>query len=139
MNNLMARRRADEQREEEYLSEMQGLYGLRPSRAAVCLRPVAGKRCLLGYSHQVVCICQAPWMWRVLDHPRIWLNRDREYVLTGEPYQGAFSDEELAGFERAVKELGLVYIRGGGPSPYSPGHTELIRVVRARPVAVHLT
>lgn len=83
--------------------------GYRPSSAAICPRVVAGKRCSIGYdlrrlsigSH--ICVC-----WRfahVLDHGRMWIDRDSTHVLTSEPYD--FCDDEITSYLSELRVLGL--------------------------------
>lgn len=99
-------------------------FGLRPSTARECPRVVARKRCL---DHRAPdgdpCICQRHR--RILDHARIWIDRDGHHVLTGEPYEADARD--LAALLTDVSALGLA-VHLFGRSPWNPGFTFLIRI-----------
>lgn len=105
-------------------------YGYRPSRAIPCPRIVAGKRCQIAtqHIHGEECLCRAFGGTRLFDHPRIWLTATGDHVYTAEPYGP--KPEDLAALREAVAPLGLTVIVGGY-SPWNPGATTLIRVVRA--------
>ncbi|MBN6051311.1 hypothetical protein JYK22_05145, partial [Nonomuraea sp. RK-328] len=107
---------AQEQRAAEY-------FGLRPSKASVCPRVVAGKRCLIDSRGK--CVCQDHY--RVLDHGRMWLDENGHHVLTGEPYNTW--GEEMTAFVAAMDELGL-HVHLSGRSLWYPGYTLLVRVTR---------
>jgi hypothetical protein len=95
-------------------------WGLRPSNARVCLRVVAGKRCV---QPQRSCVCDKHQ--RLLDHGRIWLDEDGKHVLTGEPYNA--SPRELSALFADADEHGLK-VRISGRSPWFPGATVLIHI-----------
>lgn len=78
------------------------LFGLRPSKASICPRVVAGKRCV-RYYRDSGCICERHY--KLFDHGRIWLDKNGRHVLTGAPY-GA-TDKELAELDADMRELGL--------------------------------
>lgn len=103
-------------------------HGLRPTGARTCPRVVAGKRCLIA--SRGTCVCHTHY--HVLDHRRIWLDRDGRYVLTGEPYDA--SREELAAFTEAMGDLGLqVTVKSAAESFWNPGSTLLILVTNEQP------
>lgn len=100
-------------------------YGLRPSRAHVCPRVVAGKRCL-SY-HEEPCLCQKHHS--LLDHGRVWLDRQGRRVVTGEPYHVAKAD--LVDLAADMATLGLrVTVKPQSESFWYPGHTHLIFITR---------
>jgi hypothetical protein len=105
-------------------------FGWRPSTAARCPRTVAGKRC---YAHQRYekCICQRLY-YPLLDHPRMWLTREGERVFTAEPYH--FEGADFADLAAECQQLGLrIYVNG--LSPYFPGRSLLIVILRERSTA----
>jgi hypothetical protein len=104
-------------------------YGWRPSQGTRCPRSLAGKKCS-AYDHRGgTCICDR-FRSRVLDHPRRWITRDGEHILTAEPYQ--FDGEDFAELVTECAQIGLeVSVRG--LSPYFPGRTVLLTVRKATP------
>lgn len=100
-------------------------YGLRPSNARVCPRVVAGKRCLANCGE---CVCSHHH--RVLDHGRVWLDKDGKHVLTGEPYDA--SGNQIAALVTDMAALGLE-VSLSGRSMWNPRSTLLIRVTAERP------
>lgn len=109
--------------------------GLRPSRARVCMRVVAGRRCLWASDHPRGCQgCRNGLdVGLVWDHPRIWLDATGRHVLTLEPYDyGLRGEEEFDVVRAAAAELGLtVTVEPPESSLYYPGHTHLITITRA--------
>lgn len=103
-------------------------WGWRPSKARCCPMVAAGKRCLRDTSAywRKDCICQR-YHYPVLDHPRIWLDKDRRHVFTAEPYH--FDGQEFAALVAECAELGLD-VHVSGTSPYYPGGTCLIYIRR---------
>ena len=64
-------------------------FGWKPSGAHPCPLALAGHRCRLHTAP--TCLCNTR---RLLDHPRRWIDRDGNPVLTAEPYDA--HGEELA-------------------------------------------
>jgi len=95
-------------------------FGLRPSRAAICPRTVAGGRCRAWHSGEP-CICMRHR--HLLDHGRIWLDEAGRYVLTGEPYDA--HGEDVADLLADLAALGL-RATFTGRSLWYPGYTLLI-------------
>ena len=98
--------------------------GWRPSRAKLCPRVVAGKRCTRGYPRRS-CICQEIPGHPLMDHKRMWITPDGWFVLTSEPYDVA--PNELATLRARVAELGLT-VDVEDDSPYRPGGTKLLLI-----------
>lgn len=98
-----------------------GERGYRRSTARACPRVVAGKRCRADGN----CLCDT--YHRVLDHARIWLAGDRDYVLTAEPYHA--DGHDLVAFLLDLQYLGLDACISG-TSPWNPGATFLITIRR---------
>lgn len=100
-------------------------YGLRPAKAQVCPRIVAGKRCLAYNGHSEMCVCQVHY--RLLDHGRIWLDATGQHVLTGEPYDA--HGDDLAALLVDLAALGL-RATITAHSMWNPGSTVLILIRR---------
>lgn len=105
------------------------LFGLRPSKAPVCPRAVAGLRCVAWHSSARQCVC-VPYCHSVLDHGRMWINKAGQHVLTGEPYH--LHSGTLLSFGQAIEALGLEFTIQA-ESPYFPGHTVLLMVEKRPP------
>jgi hypothetical protein len=101
-------------------------HGFRPARAKACPLVVAARRCRL-YAGEVVCVCIRHH--RALDHGRVWLDRDGQLVMTGEPYDVA--GDELVDLCADLGRIGLS-VTVSGRSFWNPGQTSLI-VIRRRP------
>lgn len=101
-------------------------FGYRVSRARLCPRVVAGKQCVRLNGPNRDCPCQK-WWGSILDHGRIWLDRDGRHVLTGEPYH--IATDELADFRREMAELGLE-VTTEDWSAWNPGSCTLVTVTR---------
>lgn len=101
-------------------------FGLRPSRARICPRVVAGKRCIDGNLGKA-CVCHKHH--DVFDHARIWLDETGRHVFTAEPYSYSASGEEIAAMIADMAALGLE-VRFSGRSPYNPGYTLLIKITK---------
>lgn len=65
----------------KYTEEMYRRFGLRESRAPICPRVVAGKRCLRW---RRPCVCYPDG--NLLDHGRMWVTSRGTHLLTAEPY-----------------------------------------------------
>ncbi|WP_433541156.1 hypothetical protein ACQP10_08505 [Streptosporangium sandarakinum] len=101
------------------------LFGLRPSRARICPRVVAGKHCQADHD---TCVCQRHH--RLLDHGRLWLDPEGHHVLTGEPYSA--DGDALTALLTDTASLGLT-VSITGRSLWNPGQTVLIRITADRP------
>lgn len=101
------------------------IYGLRPSRAQICPRAVAGLRCTAYNDDRRPCVCLA--YRHLLDHGRIWLDAAGRHVLTGEPYD--VDTDELLAFIADMTRLGLS-VHLSVRSLWNPGHCLLVRVDR---------
>jgi hypothetical protein len=99
-------------------------WDLRPSGAAICPRVVAGKRCL-AFNGGGRCICQWSHLSGLIDHARIWLDRDGRHVYTVEPY--GVDPGALTLLCHELEFLGLT-ARVSDRSPWFPGSTTLILV-----------
>lgn len=85
-----------------YETRMMARFGYkRESSAPPCPLVVAGKRCA---SYTGSCICQR-YYWTLLDHHRLWLTHEGDYVLTAEPYD--IEDETLEAFRREIEPFGI--------------------------------
>lgn len=103
-------------------------FGWRPSTAVRCPRALAGKRCRQYGRGDNACICVRLYH-PLLDHPRRWINKQGESILTAEPYE--FEGEQFAELVAECTALGLdVSVRG--VSPYFPGRTTLIIIRKGR-------
>lgn len=102
---------------------------LRPSEAIMCLRTVAGKRCLnRGWGSD--CVCQKyRGAGGLADHARVWLTPGGQHWLTWEPYGATGS--ELASLLADCDELGL-RVHVSASSPHNPGSTLFITITPAR-------
>lgn len=94
---------------ESYAARMHAARGYRDSRAAVCPRVVAGKRCLAytrswtrGFSEECPCREHS----HLFDHAAIWLDGEGRHVFTAEPYH--INPEDLARAQVDLTSLGLV-------------------------------
>jgi hypothetical protein len=96
--------------------------GYRPSNARICPLVTAGKRCRSGLGGEK-CICQRHS--EVLDHARVWLDKDGKHVYTAEPYEA--DGDELATLLADLHREGL-RARFSGRSPWNLGSTFLIEI-----------
>jgi hypothetical protein len=103
--------------------------GYRSSTATPCPRVVAGKRCL--YPDRECGACGSG-QWgigqQMFDHVRMWLDQGGREVLTTEPY--CPGEHDVARFRADMKDLGLIVVVDGWPSPHNPGQTTLIEISR---------
>src|SRR5262245_32042256 len=98
-------------------------HGLRPSKAARCLRVVLGKRCVLGNRYDDHCLCRTVQRgWR-FDHVKIWLDSSGRHVLTSEPYN--LTPERLRLLRQDLAAFGI-RITASDRSPWCPGSTTLL-------------
>lgn len=112
-----------------YEAEMLELHGLKPCKATVCPRVVAGRRCVAwgrSYDHPRGCLCQQHQ--HLLDHGRMWRNKVGQYVLTGEPYRHV-TEAQINSLRCDLISLGAKVTRHEH-SPYNPGGTILLMVHR---------
>ena len=96
---------------------------------SACPRKVAGKRCQRDGPKRE-CICRDFGVglgWGVCVHPRMWIAKDGERIMTAEPYE--INGALLARFIAACEELGL-QVGISGASPYYADHGELIIIRR---------
>ena len=103
---------------------MYRIFGYRESKARVCPRVTAGKRC----SSRPDCVCRR--YRRPLDHGRIWLDHEGKSVFTSEPY--SLNGEDIAALVSEMEELGLT-VTLEGRSQWNPGSTLLLRITRGSP------
>lgn len=104
-------------------------FGLRPTNGPACPRILAGKSCLSysgRYSNDSDCPCQR--YRKLLDHGRIWFDKNGRNILTGEPYYA--HGREIAEFVAEMTELGLS-VSFPGQSMWN-AHTLTIMVIEAR-------
>ena len=90
---------------DDYTAKMIARFGFRVSRAQVCPRVVAGKRCRVGWPGGRDCLCMRYNGSVLLDHARIWRTPRGEAVLTAEPY--GLKDRYVAAFRAEIAPLGL--------------------------------
>jgi hypothetical protein len=117
---------------EEYTARMLRRFGLfRPSRAAVCPRVVAGKRCHAWRLDRANrdCLCVRYGGTRLLDHAYIWRTKAGQYVLTAEPY--GVDEPRLLDLRQELATLGLT-IDVTNESYWFHG-TQLLIIRRAEP------
>jgi hypothetical protein len=98
-------------------------HGLRPSKAARCLRVVQGKRCILGNGWNDHCLCRMQSSYNLFDHVGIWLDAEGRHVLTSEPYNS--NPQRIEDLTAQMADLGIT-VTVGDPSPWYPGHTTLL-------------
>lgn len=101
--------------------------GCRPRGVSVpaCPRVVLGKRCSAWHSARR-CICQN--FSTFLDHGRLWVDKDGETFLTGEPY-GIYDTELLARFINTLNMMGL-RMQISARSAWYPGSTLYLEIRR---------
>ena len=125
MNEILERAREELQKMEERYRET--FPDLRKAKRSVvcCPRVVAGKRCQEGYPDSGGhCICLRYYN-RILDHSRMWIDREGCKVMTSEPY--GIDLDVLYKFREECRNLGLtVSIRAY--SPYNPGATMMVMI-----------
>lgn len=101
--------------------------GYRESRATICPRVVAGKRCQQwrDAGGHTACLCTI--FSALFDHGHMWLDASGRHVMTGEPY--GYREPQLAALIAAVEPLGL-QVTVSDESPYYQGYTTLITISR---------
>lgn len=118
----MTKRRRPMTAGHDHEQRMLDWHGLRPSKAARCLRVVLGYHCVAYNRGRTDCLCLT-LQRRLFDHVRIWLDYSGRHVLTSEPYD--LTAESLRLLRHELAAFGIrVTVRD--LSPWYPGQTTLL-------------
>ena len=105
---------------------MYAAFGYEPSKAAVCPRIVAGKRCRRARD----CVCRK-YETKAFDHARMWKDHNGRHVFTSEPH--GLQGEEIVALVSDMEDLGLTVSIDGRSHWSSDGAALLIIITTSEP------
>ena len=124
----------DEQVRQERDKLMLACHGLTPYQGdeRECPMTIAGKKQNVSGIHNIgECLLCGKWRPSLLDHLRLWHDKDNNLILSSEPYtvNGGIEGSAIAGFANALHGVGLSFTINAD-SGYYPGSTCLILIRR---------
>jgi hypothetical protein len=75
--------------------------------------------------HDDACMCRRDPLLRILDHRKLWIDGEGNYVLTAEPYE--WEGRALGSFLDECAFLGLT-VHSTAKSPHNPGESMLLTI-----------